>query len=163
MYGSYAGEDRDIYIDGQENHLGDNSARSNYISFITGSTLPSHSFDRYKQCARATSAMKSRFPYHMRWSKKKDEPVAFQMLDDDYNSTLRQVEPKDVLRCSWTAFGSDSRSLFALMITSEIWQKPSMLLYTTFMSHFFRIPHSLRRFLNEDWLPVLLQCVIYGL
>lgn len=38
--------------------------------------------------------MRSAFPFNVKFKMAKDDPVAFQMVDDDFNSTLRQVEAK---------------------------------------------------------------------
>ena len=35
--------------------------------------------------------MRSAFPFSLKFRQAKDDPVAFQMLEDDFNSTLRQV------------------------------------------------------------------------
>ena len=35
--------------------------------------------------------MRSAFPFNLKFKQAKDNPVAFQMVDDDFNSTLRQV------------------------------------------------------------------------
>lgn len=37
------------------------------------------------------NSMHSAFPFNLKFKQAKDDPVAFQMVDDDFNSTLRQV------------------------------------------------------------------------
>lgn len=77
---------------------------------ISAGTLPSRRFARYKQCARAVKAMANAFPFSAKFRMAMDDPVAFQMLDDDFNSTLRQVGAENRVESSSTACGKDSPS-----------------------------------------------------
>lgn len=80
-----------VHIGGKDGENDHEDARRHNISDFRGESLPSRRFDRYKQCERAVNSMRSAFPFNLKFKQAKDNPVAFQMLDDDFNSTLRQV------------------------------------------------------------------------
>ena len=85
---------RNVHAGGKDGQNDHEDARRHHISNNRGNSLPSLRFDRYKQCERAVNSMRSAFPFNVKFKMAKDDPVAFQMVDDDFNSTLRQVEAK---------------------------------------------------------------------
>ena len=60
-------------------------------------------YESFMNCKSATSVVQRTFPFKANFLTVDDKDIAFQMLNDDFMSTIRQVWIMRCIDCSWIA------------------------------------------------------------